>query len=207
MSKGLKVLGLLLAVGMAFAVSAAGASAASFKSEGSPLFLSGEQTETVSFKFTKGNIKCKTFSLASAELTGTSQSSVDLSPSCEGSLAGLKTIVRTNGCVFRLTASSTTAGGASIVCPAGKAIELEAPPLNCTFVVGGQTPGTPTVEYAGAGSGSTRDLLTTLKLAGISYTGVGTCSEVGTNGQITGSVTLKGYSDAGLTTQQGIFIE
>ena len=63
--------------------------------------------------------------------TGTSQSSVALTPSCEGSFVGLKTIVRTNGCTFNLTASSTTAGAASIVCPEGKAIELETPPLNC----------------------------------------------------------------------------
>lgn len=208
MSRGLKILGLLLAVGMAFAVSAAGASAASFKSESSPLFLSGEQTGTVQFKFTGGNINCKKSSLASGELTGTSQASVDLSPSCEGSFVGQKTIVRNNGCAFRFTASSTTAGAASIVCPAGKAIELETPSFACSFIVGAQTPGTPAVEYAAGGSGSTRDLLVTLKLAEVSYTTVGAvCGAAGSNGQITGSVTLKGYSDAGLTTQQGIFIE
>lgn len=207
-----------LAVMGVLAVSASAASAAKFHAESSPTYLLGEQQTRNVFTINPGTVEAKTVECNTAKFTGTF-SGTELStleaihPEYSGCTAfGLSATVTTTGCNYTLhepTGSGPYTGTVDVVCESGHVIEVNAGLGTCTVRVGSQA-NLGSVRYENEGSGSTRDVLLTANVTGISaeVNGVlGTCGPNGVRpGQYTGSVLAKGYSNEKHTTQHGIWV-
>jgi hypothetical protein len=184
-------------------------------------FLFGEQTETNTFTFTGGNLKCTSAKFTGEGTGGTTATTVaskeadwsfhtvTVHPEYSGcAFGGQALTIITTGCNYVLTASSKTAGNVSVECETGKLITLKANTAGCTITIGAQTPGNNKVEYANAGTGSEKDVTVTAKVGeatsggGITYTSSGgICGASGTNGTYRGAVTEKCFTTSAHKTQ------
>jgi hypothetical protein len=212
MHRKFKVIGIVLIAALATtAVSAAGAQAKSFHSETATTYFEGSQVGTNVFTTTAGTVKCK-----KTTLTGHITISITITISIhknhsECTAFGQAATVTTGGCEETLNANGTvesltgcTSGGVVVHVPSG----------NCTVTVPNQHFSGANVTYANEGAGTTRDILETADVTSkISYTvdGPGTiCGTAGSynqEGTYTGSITMKGYKNAGHTEQIGIWVE
>jgi hypothetical protein len=212
MIRNFKALGLaLIAVFAMSAVVASAASAAEFKSEAATTFIQGKQSTENVFTVNSRTVKC-----TGAEFTGKQEgtSVVNLNgihPTYTGCTAfGLESTVTTTGCNYDFTASSATAGAVKVNCEAGKNIVVNAAGV-CIVEIGTQTPAGG-VDYTNQGSGTSRSVLVTSTAKEITATVTGpllTCGTNGvrTNGTYTGTVSTKGYKNAGFTEQVGVWVE
>jgi hypothetical protein len=213
MIRNLKVLGLALAA--TFALTAVAASAAQaaplFHAEVAPVTYKGEQTEKHKFTTSAGTVECSKASFEGTNSEKTS-STVTLNAKYESCTAFgfLNATVSMNSCdyLFHLVeGSSPPTATVDIVCSkAGDQITIST--FGCTTDVPPQT-GLKHVTFANAGSGTSRDVLATIKVEGIHYTTTSeSCPNVGagtfTNGIYEGTATIKGFSG---TKQQGIWVE
>jgi hypothetical protein len=219
-----KILALCLALSAMAAVGALSASPASAVAGEIDLachtgadscFLFGEQATENVFTVNGGPLHCTSAKFTGAGTGGTTATTtaskeldwtfhqVTVHPEYGGcNLFGQTLNITTTGCNFVFTASSKTAGNTTIECEAGKAIEIKGNTTGCTLKVGAQTPTTSTVDYANGGTGSEKDVLATLTVAGITYTSTGgACGTSGTNGTYTGSVTEKCWKNSKHTEQ------
>jgi hypothetical protein len=219
-----KILALCLAISAMAAVGALSASSASAAAGEIDLachtgadscFLFGEQATENVFTVTGGNVKCLTAKFTGEGTGGTTATTtvskeldwtfhqVTVHPEYGSCNAFGQTVnITTTGCNYVLTASSKTAGNATIECETGKVIEIKGNTTGCTVKVGAQTPTTSTVDYANGGTGSEKDVLVTATVAGITYTSSGgACGASGTNGTYTGSVTEKCWKNVKHTEQ------
>ncbi|HYJ21932.1 MAG TPA: hypothetical protein VEW07_07915 [Solirubrobacterales bacterium] len=134
MKRRTKTLGLALIAVLALgAVSATGSQAAVFTADAYPATLTGKDVNTEHGKLTRitiGNgalhVECTLVTL-SATISGPT-TEVDFTPTYGECFArGLTTVPVTftmNGCLYRIHATTTTAGQTTIVCPAGQQIEI-----------------------------------------------------------------------------------
>jgi hypothetical protein len=208
----LKVLGLAVIAVLAVAAAvASGASAVQFHSESEKTFFRGEQVSAFAFDTTAGSVKCKKVTYTGESLTKTSES-LTLAPVYEECTAfGLASVVHMNGCTYKYTTFI-----AHLECPAGQSMTITiGSPVVCTLH---RYTGSRTFYLSlNEGVGSTRDIKATSEAGeGTSYEVTyknggteGICGKAGsyTNGKATGSFTLKGYKNAGLTEQTGIWVE
>ncbi|HEY1853020.1 MAG TPA: hypothetical protein VGG40_00405 [Solirubrobacterales bacterium] len=180
-----------------------------FHSESSPTFLAGEQMTENIVTVNGGALKCTKQVFQSAEIIGTNWLTSSLAPELSGcTFIGQTATANTSGCKIVLTASSSVAGTMAISCEAGKSITYTANTSKCTVTIPAQEPGTPTISFTNEGSGATRTILVTWSVSGITYTSSGgACGTSGSNGKLSGTVKLKGYSNAGHTIQHGIWVE
>lgn len=155
----------------------------------------------ITVECTTGSLEGTTSAISTPSLTVTPAYS-----GCKGT--GREATTHMNGCAYVLTLTGIGAdGNVTIECPAGKSIEttIDKFPEGCTITVPAQTPGG-TVDYKEEGTGTGRDLLLTWTLEGIKYVRDG--CEVGgegTNGTMSGSITLSGEDTSG--NPKGIWIE
>jgi hypothetical protein len=209
MSRKLKVIGLAaLAVLAVSAVSASAAHAAQFTSEVEDTFLLGNQKTQSVFTTNAGEVKCEI-----AKFEGTMKGTADgglgftsqtakVHPTYEKCTAfGFAEVTDTHACEFEFSASGTV----SIVnCPSTAPITITIPSLGCNITIANQGP-LSSVTYDNEGSGSTASILVTLNVTGITYTSSSLpCGPSGTNGTLTGSMTISAFSDAPHTHQVGI---
>jgi hypothetical protein len=209
MSRKLKVIGLAaLAVLAVSAVSASAAHAAQFTSQAQKTFLHGVQATQNVFTTVAGEVKCNVATFegtqegtADGGLGFTSQEAI-VHPTYSSCTAfGFPAEVNTDSCQYTLTA-----GGQVTILNCTTPIKITIPIAGCNVTVGNQGP-LSSVSYDNEGSGSTADILVTSAVTGIHYiSSGGSCGSAGehTDGKYTGSVTVKGYSDSGHTTQVGI---
>jgi hypothetical protein len=214
-----KALGLALVVVVATsAVAASSATAVNFKSESAKTFLAADTATENILSFWGVAFKCKTVGVKNgASFSPAEVASIETEPVYGGcAVFGQVTTVDTNGCKYKLVASSTTTGTTSIVCPEGKeiAITLGDPGVICTIKIKAQTPKSPTVDYTSGETGEpkVKDLTVTSTVSGIAYTSsggfCGTSGPVGgyTGASFTGSFKLTGFSTEGHATRTGISV-
>jgi hypothetical protein len=213
MIRNLKVLGLVLVAVFAMsAVAASGAFAAvEFHSEIAATTLKGEQVGTNVFHAGAGHdVECTTAKYEGTT-TAVTQASVEVRPTFSGCRAfGFATTdVNTNSCTLWIVAAtlkgfyqnSTHTG----VCPA---IVLTPTFLGSSVCTVNVKPGTTeyNLDVTNEGSSTTRDVKVTSTATGVPYeevSGGGCGVGSGTNGELTGSVTTKGFNSGG--TQVGIW--
>jgi len=223
MIRNLKVLGLaLVAVFAMSAMAASAASASEFTSESGTTTLHGTQVTQNVFTVTGGNVKCNTATFRTTATVGTTALDVTVKPTYSSCTAiGQTSTINMNGCEYKITPTSTTTGTVAIVNCAGNIIVTSGDPVvSCTITVTPTNPIDNAVDFTEEGAGKTRDVLVTSTAKGLSYIVDGPNGErnenticgkaddpaVTTSGVYTGSVTVKGYSDA-VVTQVGIFID
>lgn len=195
MIRNLKVLGLAVVAVLAMSVMASAAQAAEFHSEAESTTFSGSQVTQNVFTAGGSEVKCNTAEFTGSQ-TGTSVAEVEVQPTYSSCTAFgfAKAHVKTAGCKYAFTASSSTAGAARVACSGTSKIEITPTFLGssvCTIKIGSQTPGTPSVDYANEGSGSSRSITVTATVGGISFeevSGGGCGVGSGSNGTYTGSV-------------------
>lgn len=224
MNRRLKVLGIALAAVFAFGgVSAAAAQAElEFHSEVKKGFTVGEQKTENVYTTTAGNAKCKNATFSSEEEVAEktngaadfSRKEARLIPSYgECSAFGQKAEVTGASCYYGISPHPISTWMGDLVGTTGTcAIHIKVPGGNCSLTIEEQVPEDGKVELANEGAGSSRSILLTWKLTGISYgvTGPGTiCGSEGkhVDGKYTGSTLLKGYKDKAHTEQVGIWQE
>jgi hypothetical protein len=209
MSRKFKVIGLALVAVLAISAVSAGAAQAApkFTSEGTPTWLTGEQTTKNVFTTNGGKIECTGATFESGEIKGTELTSVTVHPVYTGCKAfGLAATITTTGCNFVLTA----AGTATVECESGKVITISIPSASCTLTVGAQGPLSSVTYTNSGGAGKLMDIVVNANVAGITYTSsnsASACGASGTNGTYVGGVTVRGYSSATThteATQRGI---
>jgi hypothetical protein len=212
-----KALGLaLVAVFAMSAVAASSASAVNFKSESATTFLTGDVGAQNIFTVWGGTVKCNTVNIKNGTSFSPAEvATIEAEPVYGGCTAfGQNSTIDTNGCKYKFTAASTTAGNASIACPEGKEIVITVgdPGVICTVKVKTQTPSTSTVDYANGTAGGKGDVTVTSTVSGIAYTSSGgICGTSGpvagyTGGNYTGSFTVTGFSNSSHETRTGISV-
>jgi hypothetical protein len=201
MIRNLKALGLaLVALGALSAISAGGASAAGerFHSEVEPTILTGTNTNTQVTAFGGANIECTSVTFRGTATLKT-ESTLTLHPTYSGcSFLGEPATFDTTGCNYVF--SSETVGGrlpGEIECTTGYAIKLTSP--GCTLTFGAQK-NTGGLAATNEGSGSTRDSKYVLQI-GVTFSKSGSlCFLIsGTTGTCSGTITVKGFKDEGVT--------
>jgi hypothetical protein len=210
---GMGRLTLLFAVAAALAT-ASPAAAHTFHSEVSPTIVLGEQLGAHVFE-SPGNenkINCPKarFQGTMSEATASRLTFDALYEEC--TLSGqISSPVTMNGCRYVLYGETDANGHGrfEIVCPAGKAIQIDMGTVCTVTIVPQAVQG---VSYANEGTGSKRDLRITLTAGGISYSKTGfLCASVFGNGkdlQLTGTFTAWGHRDLGFPGEQvGIRVE
>jgi len=196
--------------GAATGIEATGSAEPQFRFESSHTALTGTlgATHKMTFGVLLGTVECSTATLdgTAAATFSTQITVIPAYGGCGGS--GREWTAHMNGCAYVLTtAGLETSGKVDVECPAGKAIEttIDKFPEGCTITIPAQTAGG-VVDYEEKGSGSSRDLLLTWTLEGMTYTRDG--CEVGgsgNNGTMSGSITLSGEDTSG--NPKGIWIE
>jgi hypothetical protein len=216
MVRVLRSLGLVLVA--VLAVSAAPTSVAqatpNFHSEVAPVLFEGDQVVPLLFSVELGlTTKC-----ATAHLKGTSTAQTSTTLSLEAQYGTCKTFglasdIKMNGCtyLFHLVAgSSPPTATMDVSCPGGAKIEIESTFDNCIIKTSPQT-GRNHVLFSYTGTGSTRDIDASFIVTGMSYEEVGSeCPDPGahTDGEYTGTATLKGYKDEPIKgAQVGIWVD
>jgi hypothetical protein len=204
MMRNLRVLALGLLA--AFAVAAAGASAASaeplFHAEIEDTTLTGAQGGVVANILTTdlGEMKCETvkFKGTTPALTTTTMTLVPKYEKCK--LGGVNAVVTENGCAFRFHLGENTEtleAKMDIECPDGQKIEIDT--AECLTTIPPQA-GLGTVTFTNEGAETTRAVIADLNIGGIHYVehGGACASETVTteNGTYTGQITVKGENAA-----------
>jgi hypothetical protein len=230
MTRMRKVLALFFAIAAVGAVSASAAQATGWyhaetlNGETPPkLFVHGEQVIENVFHTTAGTVKCKTATFQS-EVTELTVRTLTVKPTYGTCTAFGQTAQvtftganpATEFCHYDFTTPTEGTEGklhaeVHIQCNGGWTIKVDVPTANCSLTIGAQTPTKPTVDLTNnTATGSTRDVLVTSTVEGISYTvdGPGTaCGTAGAHndGTYTGTVTVKGWENAAHTVQAGVW--
>jgi len=209
MTRNLKAGGLALIAVLAMSAFAASMASAKYDSEIKTTYVHAVSTTNEVTTTTAGTVTCKKATFTGV-LNGTQVSSVPpiytskvvtSSPSVSECTAfGFPAEVKMNGCQYEFLEPTSLKAGTKILCPEGKQIEIVAIGF-CTMTIGTQTPGG-SVSYANEGIGASRDVKITRSETGMTYGG--NCGS-GTNATYSGTTTMKGYSDSGLTNQVGIW--
>jgi hypothetical protein len=223
MTRKVKTLGLALSVVLAAtAVSAAGAQAVEFQSEAATTFLHGEQKAAPVFDFNTSQVKCTTATF-SGKMNAEKVKELTINPKYEKCTYGVLNSpvtfkgLGTTECDYTLLQptglNNPFDGKVKFACLNSTDILLEIPAAGCSFTIEANQEPPNVFEYENQGTKGTRDILVTSKLEGIKYKILGPTANCGTigetrgDGRLTGSVTLKGYRDAALTEQAGIWAE
>jgi hypothetical protein len=194
--------------------------AAEFHSETAPTFFRGEQVTETIFTLPFGSWKCKQTTLV-GEMKEKLAKELTLSPTySECKVFGGNTPVTMNGCdyLYRQPTGKGTPGEpydgkTKIVCPEGNDVVIHVPVFSCSITLEANQEPEGVIDYTDEGTGANRDLRLTSTLSGVRYRSIGPSSACGKVGeprsdfQISGSITLKGYANAALTVQSGIFVE
>jgi len=220
MTRNLKALGLALVA--VFAMSAVMASAASaestfkFKLEGTPTKLTGKQHAGDDiFNTHTGTISCSEVTYVGEQI-GTEVTEITLTPSFSKCKAfGLFNVpITTNECKYTFKPGTKTGteftGSVSIVCPAGKVIEVEAPGCKVTY---GSQSNLGGVEYTNIGTTTTREITFDITLNFVKFEehssplfGICATNTVPTTGgTLFGSIVLTGANPA-TNAHRGIFV-
>lgn len=236
MTRKLKSLGLaIVAVFALSAIAASAASAAEFfhvdhPTNGNKAIITAENVSTIptvagahTFKAGNATVSCTT-----AKFEGTEANLIDngatltaeeatLTPTYTGcTLGAVAATVTTTGCHFRLNANTTTEtpvtlvkqGHATVVCEAGKSIEISAG--GCIIKVGSQTP-EGGVNYVNTEPGTTaeKDIDAEAHVTHIAFTtnkafacAIAEVPESGF-GVYKGNVTVRGYTDENVAENAG----
>jgi hypothetical protein len=173
----------------------------------SPAWITGAQVTQL--KWTLGG--STTIKWTTADLRGTTEGStisqVDFTPILEGTtLGGLEATSDQNGCKFRVTSTATALTWTfDIVGCTNPGHYLAITQASCEIRIGEQGP-LSSITASNGGS-PIADVLTTLNVTGITYTGLSGCPAplVGTfsNGGLTGTTTLRAYRDEPPNSQEG----
>lgn len=198
MTRTLKALGLtLMAVCALGAITAAGASAATFNSGAEKTIVTGSSESNHVFTASGFSVECTTAEFKGTQV-GTAVSTLTVHPTYTGCTSSLGNApVDTTGCdyVFNATTNGTGHLPAAISCTASSVIKVTAP--GCTLSFGTQNP-TGGVVATNLGSGSTADVTVDATVtATFSKSGFGCFVISGTTGSYSGPTTLKGYVDEG----------
>ena len=213
MNRKVKILGLLVAVFALSGVATASASAAEYHSEVATTFLQGNQVTTNVFATPAGNVKCKKAEFLGQQSTATATSLTIEPLYTECTAFGQNAEVTMNGCDYTFKPLSAASSTVEINCPTGKHITIDVPAGKCEVTVFPTLPTKDTVDTVAGGSGATRDLTVESTVEGIEIEPEGTGTICGATGvktdktSYTGTVTLKGFSNAGHTTQVGIWVQ
>jgi hypothetical protein len=202
MIRNLKVLGLaIMALAALSGLVASGASAAGerFHSEAEPAIITGTSTNTHVFEPENGaNAEC-----TSATFRGTAKLKTEATQTVHPTYSGCTFLgepatVDTTGCNY--IAGSETVGGrlpTGIECTEGYTIKITTP--GCTLTFGGQQ-FTGGMTVTNEGSGSTRDSKVVLAMSAVFSKSGSLCFLVaGTVATFTGTATVKGFKDEGVT--------
>jgi hypothetical protein len=201
MIRNLKALGLALVALVALsALVASSASAAGerFHSEVEPTILTGTNTNTHVFAAGSAHVEC-TEATFRGTATLKTEATQTVHPTYNGcTFLGEPATVDTTGCNY-VFSSETVAGvlPVEIECTSGYAIKVTSP--GCTLTFGAQK-NTGGVTVTNEGSGTTRDSKV-VSSTGATFTKSGSlCFLVsGTTGTYTGTTTVKGFKDEGVT--------
>jgi hypothetical protein len=201
MIRNLKALGLALVALVALSAVVAGSASAAgerFHSEAEPTIITGVSTNTHVFAAGGANVEC-----TGAEFKGTSKVKTETTqtvhPTYTGcTFIGEKATIDTAGCNY-VFGSETVEGRlpVEIECTTGSSIKVTAP--GCTLTFGAQK-NTGGVTVTNEGSGNLRDSKV-VSSTGATFTKSGSlCFLVsGTTGTYTGTTTVKGFKDEGVT--------
>jgi hypothetical protein len=211
-----RVLGLALIAVVALsalAVSAAQATT-SLHSEEEKTRIEGTQVTQNKWIFDGGNFVC-TSAVYHGTTTAKTVTTITLTPTYSGcSFAGRAATMDTNGCdlfLFIVGSSFPVTATMDIVCPFGKELTVTVPSIECTIHIEPGQNGLSHITFANGGAGTTRDALATLAVKGITYTETKPCpgsnGSTTNNGQLTGTVTFKGFKDEAGGAQVGIWAE
>jgi hypothetical protein len=215
MSRRIKLLSISMAVVALSAVAVAQASAASFKSESTPIWLKGDQLTQNVLTVSAGTIKCGEIEYKStAAVSVASVSSVEVHPTygmcfAFGSLAAN---VSTTSCsyVLSVNASSTEplGGLVAIKCSGATSININLPSGGpCSISIAEQDPPSATVGYTESGSGASRVVIVESSLSGLSYTSSGkSCGMSGTKGTYSGPMGIYGFKSSTFSEQRGFWV-
>jgi hypothetical protein len=197
-------------------VVASAASASNFTSGSATTWVHGNQEPGAQHVFTVNSrtVKCETATFL-GEATGTSVASLTITPTYSGCEAfGIKesegTKVTMNGCDYKFTAASTTSGTVQIECPVGQEITVDVGTGICTVHIPPQTLAAGSIDYT-VGGGDVTVNSTAANIKTTMTIGSGGLLLCGTGGErpgsYTGSVTAKGFKNAGLTESTTIGID
>lgn len=197
------------------ALAASAASAHEFHFEVKPAILLGEQTTQFSFENSSAVMTCNIAHFETTTTT-TSQGELKLSPTHTNcSILGLKVTIKMNGCIYALSGQTDKNEDAQfkLECETGKKMEIVVGEgLNlCTAKFASQT-ASKGVHYTNSGTGSSRIFNVTFTATSLSYETIGeTCGffGTGTDENLTGTVTFKGFNDVGgeRGKQVGVWVE
>lgn len=215
-----KLKALALALGVVFAMSAVGVSAASAASYHSgsasgTTFLTGTQIGTNSFDLANGtSVKCTTI-VYDASYAGTTASELTIVPTYSGCTAAGQAATAEINCHYKATTPTLTDlfGKAHQVthtqCTGPSVNKFKVPTAGCEIIIAEQTPTNPLVDLTSVNSGTPNQDDITLKstVEGVHYTtvGGGICGAAG-QGKLTGEITLKAYSNAAHTSQVDLWV-
>lgn len=162
-----------------------------FEAEAYPAALSGTQVKSLLFETKSGGVTCGS-SVFGGTLTASSSlvSGGGAFSKCKAS-GVFEATVAMQSCYFTVHGSGT--GDINCVIP-GQAIDISVPIMGCHITVPAQT-GLKGLEFQNQGSGSSRTVLVTAKVSGISYTVGSSCvGKAGsyTDGTLTGTMSVKG---------------
>jgi hypothetical protein len=213
----LRIIGFaLIAICAMGAISAMGAQAKTWDSGVQTTYYTGTQNGTMTFTTTAGTIKCKLANFkGEATATGGSGSvwtrqTIELTPTFADCIGfGQAATITAAGCEFTFNANGTL--DSITGCTAG-ALVVHVVAGNCTVTITSQHPTEALMSYSNEGAEKERTVSPTFDITSkLTYVvhGPGTiCGTAGhyTDGSATGSMKLKGYSDASHTVQVGIWI-
>lgn len=202
-----------IGVGAVGAQGALGVVEHTFTAEKEITVLTGAQTGVHSIKLTAGSVslQCSAVTFAGT-MAGASLDRIRLRPSYGSCILGLETPASwmNTGCDY-IVDSDTTGGNLAISCEPGAMMDFTV--AGCRLQVrdvdskgNAVNQALNGVTFVASGSGATADLTATFSVTGIHYESTGPlCNFLGypvgtttyTNGDISGSVTLKGYEDNG----------
>jgi hypothetical protein len=190
------------------------ASAAEFHSESeSGTHLHGEQQEENTFVVNSRVVKC-TGVTTTAFTTGWFWKSWKQEKKYTGCTGfGLAATLAMNGCEVEFgepVGSGPWTGTTGVVCPVGKSIAISIGSGSCLVTIGSQS-GLAGVSYTNTGSGGGRSIKMTYNVTTLSANVSGSVLVCGTNGtrtaSYTGSDILEGFTNSGLGTHVGIWVE
>jgi hypothetical protein len=201
----LKLAGLLVVLALTLAASVGASSAlAEYHSEAENTTWSGTLAESQQLDLGGTSLTC-TGGALSCSTTSRTVEALKLSPqitSC--GYMGISTSWAINGCQFQLRGSHFSIRN----CTSPMRWSVTAGGQPCTIEIGNQG-GRASVSYANTGSGSTRKIVATFRISGLTYTSTGSwCEREGTfnNGTYAAAWNLSGKL-TGTEASQGVWVE
>lgn len=197
MNRKLKLVGFAVAAMMlAMAVSASAAFAGDFHSEKTSTTLKGSQIGEDVFTVNAGTVKCTEATYAgTSSSTSTTETATKLTPTYSGCTAFgfVSTAIDVNGCQYEFSGDNTNVN--IVNCSTGIVVTA----FNCWVTVKNQS-NLASVTYANKGTGSSRDIESTVNLSGITYTQTsksfpGCTGGTFTNGTYKGAATVQGSKE------------